>query len=162
MCWSLDASRRPASTTLRSPGPHTVNIPGRPLKAFATFVTVADSHAYSAGEQSLVIANFQFGRPCAGEGPDRDWPCRMRCRRGPPQAEHPCPGARAAALKAGGCCTRSSRTSPGGTSPGPATNFCGSGVPCAGPVLTNPGAWPEVCAGREVHPGRWWRCRAGC
>jgi hypothetical protein len=32
----------------RSPGPHTVNIPGRPLKAFATFVTVADSHAYSA------------------------------------------------------------------------------------------------------------------
>jgi hypothetical protein len=31
-----------------APGPHTVNIPGRPLKAFATFVTVADSHAYSA------------------------------------------------------------------------------------------------------------------
>jgi hypothetical protein len=39
----------------RAPGPHTVNIPGRPLKAFATFVTVADSHAYSAGEQSLVL-----------------------------------------------------------------------------------------------------------
>jgi hypothetical protein len=29
----------------RAPGPHTVNIPGRPLKAFATFVTIADSHA---------------------------------------------------------------------------------------------------------------------
>jgi hypothetical protein len=39
----------------RSPGPHTVNMPGRPLKAFATFVTVADSHAYSAGGQSVTI-----------------------------------------------------------------------------------------------------------
>jgi hypothetical protein len=39
----------------RSPGPHTVNISGRPLKAFATFVTVADSHTYSAGGQSLVL-----------------------------------------------------------------------------------------------------------
>jgi hypothetical protein len=44
----------------RSPGPHTVNIPGRPLKAFATFVTVADSHAYSAGGQSLVLGAEGF------------------------------------------------------------------------------------------------------
>jgi hypothetical protein len=51
----------------RSPGPHTVNIPGRPLKAFATFVTVADSHAYSAGGQSLVLGAEGFSAPVAVE-----------------------------------------------------------------------------------------------
>jgi hypothetical protein len=51
----------------RAPGPHTVNIPGRPLKAFATFVTVADSHAYSAGGQSLVITGRGFSAPQAVE-----------------------------------------------------------------------------------------------
>jgi hypothetical protein len=51
----------------RAPGPHTVNIPGRPLKAFATFVTVADSHAYSAGRQSLVLGAKGFSAPVAVE-----------------------------------------------------------------------------------------------
>jgi hypothetical protein len=40
-----------------------VNIPGRRLKAFATFVTVADSHAYSAGGQSLVLGAEGFSAP---------------------------------------------------------------------------------------------------
>jgi hypothetical protein len=44
-----------------------VNIPGRPLKAFATFVTVADSHAYSAGGQSLVLGGEGFSAPVAVE-----------------------------------------------------------------------------------------------
>jgi hypothetical protein len=48
-------------------GPHTVNIPGRPLKAFATFVTVADSHAYSAGGQRLVIGAAGFSALVAVE-----------------------------------------------------------------------------------------------
>jgi hypothetical protein len=64
MCWSPDASRRPAQ---QGPGPHTVNIPGRPLKAFATFVTVADSHAYSARRQSLVLGAAGFSAPVAVE-----------------------------------------------------------------------------------------------
>jgi hypothetical protein len=51
----------------RAPGPHTVNIPGRPFKAFATLVTVADSHAYSAGGQSLVIRAEGFLAPAAVE-----------------------------------------------------------------------------------------------
>jgi hypothetical protein len=51
----------------RSLGPHTVNIPGRPLKAFATFVTVADSHAYSAGGQSLVLAGDGYSASVAVE-----------------------------------------------------------------------------------------------
>jgi hypothetical protein len=44
-----------------------MNIPGRPLKAFATFVTVADSHAYSAGGQSLVLTRGGFQPPDAVE-----------------------------------------------------------------------------------------------
>jgi hypothetical protein len=51
----------------RAPGLHTVNIPGRPLKAFATFVTIADSHAYSAGGQSLVFGTAGFSAPIAVE-----------------------------------------------------------------------------------------------
>jgi hypothetical protein len=51
----------------RAPGPHTVNIPGRPLKAFATFVTIADSHAYSAEGQSLVLWAEGFSAPIAVE-----------------------------------------------------------------------------------------------
>jgi hypothetical protein len=47
----------------RAPRPHTVNIPGRPLKAFATVVTVADSHAYSPGGQSLVLGAEGFSAP---------------------------------------------------------------------------------------------------
>src|SRR6478735_1067172 len=47
----------------RAPGPHTVNIPGRPLKAFATFVTVADSHAYTAKRQSLVLTAGGYSAP---------------------------------------------------------------------------------------------------
>jgi hypothetical protein len=48
-------------------GPHTVNIPGRPLRAFATFVTVADSHAYSARGQSLVLGAEGFSAPIVVE-----------------------------------------------------------------------------------------------
>jgi hypothetical protein len=51
----------------KAPGPHIVNIPERPLKAFATFVTVADSHAYSAGGQSLVVKRGGFSTPQAVE-----------------------------------------------------------------------------------------------
>jgi hypothetical protein len=51
----------------RAPGPHTVNIPGRPLKAFATFVTVGDSHAYAVGGQSLVLGAAGFSAPVAVE-----------------------------------------------------------------------------------------------
>jgi hypothetical protein len=51
----------------RAPGPHTVNIPGTPLKAFTTFVTVADSHALPAGGQSLVITRGGFSAPQAVE-----------------------------------------------------------------------------------------------
>jgi hypothetical protein len=45
----------------KAPGPHTVNIPGRPLKAFATFLTVVDSHAYTPGSQSLVLRSGGYG-----------------------------------------------------------------------------------------------------
>jgi hypothetical protein len=38
------------------------------------------------------IAKFRFGRPCAGGGPGRYWPPRMRCRRCRTQAGHPFPG----------------------------------------------------------------------
>jgi hypothetical protein len=48
-------------------GPHTVNISGRPLKAFATFVTIADLHAYSAGGQSPVLGAEGFSAPVAME-----------------------------------------------------------------------------------------------
>jgi hypothetical protein len=51
----------------QAPGPHTVDIPGRPLKAFATFVTVADLHAYSAEGQSLVLGAAGFSAPVAVE-----------------------------------------------------------------------------------------------
>jgi hypothetical protein len=51
----------------KAPGPHTVNILGRPLKAFATFFTFADSHAYSAGGQSLVFGAAGFSAPVAVE-----------------------------------------------------------------------------------------------
>jgi hypothetical protein len=51
----------------RSLEPHTLNISGRPLKAFATFVTVADSHAYSAGGQSLVLGEGGFSPSVAVE-----------------------------------------------------------------------------------------------
>jgi hypothetical protein len=51
----------------RATGPHIVNIPGRHLKAFATFVTVADSHADSAGGQSLVVTRGGFSAPQAVE-----------------------------------------------------------------------------------------------
>jgi hypothetical protein len=44
-----------------------VNIPGRPLKAFATFVTIADLHAYSAGGQSLVLGAEGLSAPVAVE-----------------------------------------------------------------------------------------------
>jgi hypothetical protein len=50
----------------RAPDPHTVNISDRPLKAFASFVTVADSHAYSAG-QFLVVTRGGFSSPQAVE-----------------------------------------------------------------------------------------------
>jgi hypothetical protein len=33
----------------------TVNIPGQPIKAFATFVSLANSHAYRVGQQSMVL-----------------------------------------------------------------------------------------------------------
>jgi hypothetical protein len=46
----------------RSPGPHTVNIPGRPLKAFATFVIVADSHAYSQEDSRSSSPGEAFAR----------------------------------------------------------------------------------------------------
>jgi hypothetical protein len=51
----------------RAPGPHTVNILERPLKAFATFITVAELHAYSAGGQSLVVTRGGFSTPQAIE-----------------------------------------------------------------------------------------------
>ncbi|GAQ91782.1 DNA/RNA polymerase superfamily protein [Klebsormidium nitens] len=41
----------------RAPGPHAVNVVGEPLRAFATFVTYRGSHAYVAGQQSLVRSN---------------------------------------------------------------------------------------------------------
>jgi hypothetical protein len=44
-----------------------VNIPGRPLKAFATFVTIADLHAYSARGQNLVLGGEGFSAPVAVE-----------------------------------------------------------------------------------------------
>jgi hypothetical protein len=69
--------------------------------------------------QGRHIANFQFGRPCAGEGPDRDYPCGMRCRRCRPQAGHPCTGARAAAFEAGHPCpgARAAALGAGGVQP---------------------------------------------
>jgi hypothetical protein len=51
----------------RAPEPHIVNILGRPLKAFAAFVTVADLHAYSVGGQSLVLGAAGFSAPVAVE-----------------------------------------------------------------------------------------------
>jgi hypothetical protein len=44
-----------------------VNIPGKPLKAFATFITVADSHAYSAEGQSLVLGAEGYSAPVVVE-----------------------------------------------------------------------------------------------
>ena len=40
-------------------GPHSVNVPGRPLKAFSTFVSVANSHAYRVGEHSMVLDHLR-------------------------------------------------------------------------------------------------------
>jgi hypothetical protein len=51
----------------RAPRAHIVNILGRPLKAFATFVTVADSHGSSAKGQSLVLGAEGFSAPVAVE-----------------------------------------------------------------------------------------------
>jgi hypothetical protein len=51
----------------RAPRPHTVNILGKPLKAFAMFVIIVDSHAYSAGGQSLVLGAAGFSSPVAVE-----------------------------------------------------------------------------------------------
>jgi hypothetical protein len=62
MSWNRDGLPKPVQHN-RAPSPHTVNIPGRPLKAFASFVTVADSHAYSAGGQSLVVTRGGFSAP---------------------------------------------------------------------------------------------------
>jgi hypothetical protein len=33
---------------------HSVNMPGQPLRAFSTFVTVKGSHAFRPGQQSMV------------------------------------------------------------------------------------------------------------
>jgi hypothetical protein len=40
----------------RAPGPHSVNIVGKPLKAFSTFVTLKRSDAYRSQAQSLVYS----------------------------------------------------------------------------------------------------------
>ena len=125
----------------------------------------------------MFIANFQFGRAWAGEGPDRDWHCRMRCRRCRTQAGHPFPGTHLPltqpdtpvrgpvlpALKPGG----GSRTSPGGRAPGAAAHIAGSGVPSAGPFQVGrslgrrfvPGGRLTPVtgaggAGRDASPGR--------
>jgi hypothetical protein len=37
-----------------APGRHSVNVPGQPLRAFLTFVTVRGSHAFRPGQQSMV------------------------------------------------------------------------------------------------------------
>jgi site-specific DNA-cytosine methylase len=37
-----------------APGRYSVNVPGQPLRAFATFVTVKGSHAFRPGQQSMV------------------------------------------------------------------------------------------------------------
>jgi hypothetical protein len=37
-----------------APGKHSVNVPGQPLRAFSTFVTVKGSHAFRPGQQSMV------------------------------------------------------------------------------------------------------------
>jgi hypothetical protein len=50
------------------------------------------------------IANFQFGRPWAGEGPDLDWSCRTCCRTCRTLTGHPCTGLLAAAGGAGQSC----------------------------------------------------------
>jgi hypothetical protein len=107
----------------------------------------------------VLIANFQFGRPCAGEGPDLDWFCRTRCWSCRIQAGHPgpgaraaafeagspCPGARAAAPKAGGVQSRRESTRTGSTYCRVESSKCGS-------VSTKPEPGPEVCAGREAYP----------
>jgi hypothetical protein len=50
-----------------APGPHSVNIVGQTLRAFATFVTFKDSHAYTAGAQSLVVTRSGLEAPTADE-----------------------------------------------------------------------------------------------
>jgi hypothetical protein len=43
----------------RAPGPHSVNIVGKPLKAFSTFVTLKQSDAYRSQAHSLVYSASQ-------------------------------------------------------------------------------------------------------
>jgi hypothetical protein len=89
------------------------------------------------------IAIFRFCRRCAGGGPARYWPTRMRCRKCCTQAGHPFPGTQLPLTqpdtpvrgpllpvmkREGG-----TRTSPGGKAPGAAEHNAGSGVPSAGP-----------------------------
>jgi hypothetical protein len=50
------------------------------------------------------IANFQFGRPWAGEGPDLDWSGRTCCRSCRTLTGSPCTGLFAAADAAGQSC----------------------------------------------------------
>jgi hypothetical protein len=50
-----------------APGPHSVNIVGQPLRAFATFMTFKDSYAYTAGAQSLVVTRSGLELPTADE-----------------------------------------------------------------------------------------------
>jgi hypothetical protein len=47
----------------RAPGSHSVNIVGKPLKAFSTFVTLKRSDAYCLQAQSLVITTQQQLEP---------------------------------------------------------------------------------------------------
>ena len=47
----------------RAPGPHSVNIVGKPLRAFATFVTFKDSDAFRSDAQSCVRAQGTLEPP---------------------------------------------------------------------------------------------------
>jgi hypothetical protein len=105
-------------------------------------------------QQRNDIASFRFCRRCRRGGrlvlPPPDALPEV-----PPPSRTPCPGARAAALGAGGSRTRNSRPVPAGKAPGPAAHIDGSRVPNAGPVqvrFCGTRAWPEMF-GREVWAG---------
>ena len=51
-----------------APGRHSVNVPGQPLRALSTFVTVRGSHAYQFGQQSMIQkADGSWDEPTALE-----------------------------------------------------------------------------------------------
>jgi hypothetical protein len=111
---------------------------------------------------SVSIANFRFGWPCAGWGLGRYLPPEVPdpsraplpgCPAATYAARHPFPGAHAAGLEAGGWLENQSWRE----SARSGSTYCRVGGSKFGSVSCGPEPGPEVCAGREACPSH--QCR---